>query len=463
MSQPLPKDLARLEQWRFARLLRKPVWGAWVLAQDLVRCDLIRQASAMAYVTLLSLVPSLVAIFCVMSVFAPLLGGGVSLVDQLRDYVVDKLASGSGDQVADYLDHLLEGLDLATIGWGSFASVLLTLVLLLRQIEIALNKIWEVRRMRNAFRRFVYFWTVLTLGLLAIGVVIGTAGAFDPQRFIAATESAAAGGALGNVLASAASLTVSFAFFFALYKVVPNTFVTVRAAACGALLSALSLSLAARGYGFYIRHAASYRTLYGALAQVPLFLVWLYICWIIILVGALLSWRTQQGFPWQMAWLELETERSERDARRNRALRDALPVVALLAVHLDFATPGHGPTACHALAKRLALPPPWVGEALETLVAVGLVERGRSPDAAGDEDDQCHNYHPACPATQLSLAAVRAALREPLSAWLSTWRHALPLDLVAALDGYARATAPATRADRGRVPPETVADLLLGA
>ena len=155
-----------------------------VLIQDLIRTDVLKQASVMAYVTLVSLVPSLVAVFAVIALFSPMLGDDSTLVDQLRGFVLSNLTPSSAETVVGYLERMLSRLDVASLGWSAFASVMVSLILLLRQIEEALNQIFLVRASRNPFTRFMYFWTFLSLGALVLGFSVGAASGFDLQAFL---------------------------------------------------------------------------------------------------------------------------------------------------------------------------------------------------------------------------------------------------------------------------------------
>jgi membrane protein len=235
---------------------------ARVFVQDIVRCDLTKQASAMAYVTLLSLVPSLVAIFCVLSLFTPLLGKGSSLIDQAREFILQNLAAESGEAVVRYLDKMISKISLATIGWSSFASVLVTLILLLRQVEEALNRIWLVRKGRNVFIRFMYFWTFLTLGMVVVAIGVGVTASLSFPALFSASRGVNIGPAAW-VIANSTELLGAFIFFFFLYKIGPNCTVGTKNAAIGAAVAGTALQFSGWLYGIYVKDAKNYENLYA--------------------------------------------------------------------------------------------------------------------------------------------------------------------------------------------------------
>jgi membrane protein len=421
-------DTTLLPRWA-----KRPVEIAIVLFHDYVRCDLLKQASAMAYVTLLSLIPSLVAIFVVLSIFSPLLGPQGNLIEQAREFILSNLASGAGDTVVQYLDKMLSGLDLATIGWSSFASVLVTLILLLSQIEEALNRIWLVRKARNNFRRFMYFWTFMTLGVLVIGIAIGVSSKGILGKVIDMTTTVATDVAHtaqdGGIGGSIAAWCGAFLFFLFLYKVVPNCNVRVKNAAIGAAISALLLHQGGRFYGMFAANAANYQTLYGALAQLPLFLMWLYICWIIILLGSLVSWRLQEGFPEAQEADSLDSPGSPREHLRNAQLRAMMPLVALIAIFQRFQQgTGKGMNA-QDLAHELKLPITWVCDGLDVLEQLGYVIQTKFEEGSDVQGDVVDPYFPAFPADSIAMEKLLNDLGAPINEWLANWEAEMQNDL----------------------------------
>lgn len=423
------KILKKIESMALPPWLQRLVGATTVVVHDVLRCDLLKQASAMAYVTLLSLVPSLVAIFCVLSLFSPMLGKD-NMMEAVREFVLSNLASASGQQVVAYLDQMIGGLDLKKIGWQSFASVLVTLVLLLRQIEEALNRIWLVHKARNIFTRFMYFWTFLTLGTVVMATVIGVSSGFKIDSFfvIGAEVQRASAERFGFV----STWLGSFIFFFLLYKIVPNCWVHTRPAILGACVSSTVLFVAGIFYGLFVRDSKNYQTLYGAIAQLPIFLLWLYICWTIILLGALIAWRVQEGFPHNQQEDTLDATASPIDELRNVQVKALLPQLVLLAVYRNFHEATGKGIGTQALAHALKLPQSWVGEALNALEQMGLVIVTKS-QARSLTVEPLDAYFPAIPADRLSVTRLISELGKPVSEWMAHWQTDLPMGLANAL------------------------------
>jgi len=415
---------AHIQSGPFSRPLNISI----TLFKDMVSRDVFKQASAMAYVTLLSLVPSLVAIFVVLSLFSPLMQGE-NLIETARDFILKNLASGTGQSVVSYLDTMIQGLDLKTIGWSSFASVLVTLILLLRQIEEALNGIWLIRKARNVFTRFMHFWTFLTLGVVVSAIMIGVSG-FNVKKYLDATTAQAESNLVTGILFAYFG---SFLFFFFLYKIVPNCKVHPKNAAIGAATSAFMLAVAGWGYSVFVSNASSYQTIYGALAQLPLFLMWLYICWIIILLGAMISWRMQEGFPkptTKSRTSTLEESGTPLETWRNNQLKNMLPKITLLAIYKNFQKASGKGVTPQELGHLLKLPVDWIHQSIDTLESMGLIIAAQSHN----DDFLALNgvadaYFPAFPAEKLDLTQIDHELQTPCEIWLKAWVPNLPEDL----------------------------------
>jgi membrane protein len=263
-----------------------------VLYYDALRFDVFKFASAMAYISLLSLVPSLAAVFALISIFAPFWGDGSEAMDQIKSFVLQNLARGSGEQALGYIESFIANLNVKRIGISGFLGITVSLLLLLRNIELALNKIFGVFRERNIFSRFVNFWTFITLGTFLVGVSLGIFSGFDVGNLNPFGQE-------GTNLTMMQALFPKIAgliFFTMLYKITPNMQVGIKHAFVGAVFATILFSIASSFYGVFAMRFTNYRAVYGALAAIPLFLLWLYLIWLVILFGAMIASRSIQGF-----------------------------------------------------------------------------------------------------------------------------------------------------------------------
>ena len=354
-----------------------------------------------------------------------MLGKDGDMVGELRTFLLEMLAANSGPSLVSYLDDMIGNITLSSIGWSSFAAVLITLILLLSQIEGALNRVWLVRKARNMFTRFMYFWTFMTLGLVAMGLIVGVSG-FRISRILSATAEAQESSFL---LSSLLTMAAGFVFFFLLYKLVPNTKVKTRHAAIGAVVASFLLQQAGRVYGIYVSDFTNYQSLYGVLAALPIFLMWMYICWIIILLGAVISWRMQQGFPKADEEDTLDAAKQPKDRLRNVQVRAAMPTIALLAIHRKFSEAEGKGLFAEDLAEELKLPLMWVKDAMDALESMGYVVRAQTQEGAQDAGPiMMESYFPAYPATSIQMRKFFADMDSPLAEWLENWRHDMQID-----------------------------------
>ena len=237
------------------------------------RC--LEEAASLAYTSLLALVPLLAVVFGVVSAFPVFRDWSA----ELKSFVFDNLMPAAGVQVDTYLNTFLESATGLTLA-GTVLLILTALVLMFR-IEITFNRIWRVDRARSLDNRIVMYWAVLTLAPLLIGSTV----AVSVQNLIAPLTS---GLEISAVWYRLGIFLVSWITFTLMFAVIPNRSVRFRHAAIGALLSAILFELAKNAFVTYITNA-NYAVIYGALATVPIFLLWVYLVWVVILLGASLA------------------------------------------------------------------------------------------------------------------------------------------------------------------------------
>jgi len=343
---------------------------AKVLQDDFKRGQLLQHAYAMAYVTLLSLVPSLAVTFAVVSLFTPFLGENSSLIQQAKDLILSHLAAGTGEQVIEYLDGFIANVDLKRIGFTGFIGTLVALILLLRNVEAALNRIFEVAQDRPLFMRFIYFWTLLTLGTFLIALTVGTFSGFDLS-----------GNTYGILDLSENPLGGKIVYYFGMvifftlgFKIIPNRFVGIRPAAIGAIVAAILLTLAIRLFGIYTSVFRTYEAIYGAaLSAVPVFLLWMYIIWLIILASATLTWRLQRGFRQTENGLSAVFDQGCK--HQEFRLRADLPQMLMAYIFKAYQKGQFNGLSPQSVASNSSLPLTWVEEALDSLTASNLVRK----------------------------------------------------------------------------------------
>lgn len=234
-------------------------------------------AAALSYTSLLALVPLMAVMLGVISAF-PVFD---QWAGELESYIFANFVPAAGDAVQTHLNQFVE----RTAGLTGAGTVFLiiTAILLMSTIERSFNRIWRVARPRHIGGRLLTYWSVLTLGPLLMGASLALTSYLAAVPLLAPE---AVRGLLQELVLNFTPFFVALVGFALVFLVVPNRRVRLRHALAGALLSAVLFELAKRGFVFYVTHFPTYERLYGALAAVPLFLVWIYLSWVVVLLGA---------------------------------------------------------------------------------------------------------------------------------------------------------------------------------
>ena len=152
----------------------------------------------------------------------------------------------------------------------------------MKTIDEALNAIWKVRKQRPLSKRILVYWALLTIGPLMLGASLWASSYITRAQFGLVAEL----GVLQNIIATVLPLLTSIIGFTLLYYTVPNRVVHWRDAFIGGLTAAVVLELMKTGFAYYISNFPSYTLIYGTFAAIPLFLLWIYLSWLVVLLGA---------------------------------------------------------------------------------------------------------------------------------------------------------------------------------
>ena len=365
------------------------------------------RAAALSFSSLLSLGP-LVAIGVLVGgfvlgkdadpgVIAAQIGG---LLQQAAPQL-KSLQSGPGEAaiaVNPELVNLVHGfIQSARSGYGGVfgALTLIFIVLLLfKAVEDAFNDIWGIRLGRSLLMRIVFYWTILTLGAVLFFASVAMLGAGAAVNVFAESLSRLPGGA--NLVAALrwslpAFSVVTLALMLGLvYRVVPNTHVFWRAAFVGGAVVALLLMLNNLVAFFYVRRVILTQSLYGQLAVPLVLMLGLYVFWLYVLIGGIISYAVQNVHfrNSQAAWGQL-----------TESMRERLSLVVLLTIGRRFQA-CLPPVNASELSDLLQVPTQILNECINRLVDMQLVTTLR-PAAHTPATE--HRYQPARPLNRITL------------------------------------------------------------
>lgn len=242
-------------------------------------------ASALAYTTLLSLVPMI----AVTAGFLGALPGFAQYEDMAREFVFQNFVPAFGQTVESYLDQFASRAAQLTLSGIVFLVIIA--LMLMATIENAFNDIWRVREKRRPLLRFLIYWLVLTLGPILIGAGLAL------TSYLLAMPAAEEVLRFERRLLSVLPFLMTASVLILLYLLVPNCHVPIRNAVIGGICAAIFFESAKYGFAYYVTTVPTYEAIYGALAILPIFLVWIYVSWTIVLSGAQLSYSLSTYRP----------------------------------------------------------------------------------------------------------------------------------------------------------------------
>ena len=364
------------------------------------KCPL--RATALAYATLLALVPLLALGVSITSGVLREKGQDATrkLIAQFVDAAVPQLkevplAEGETEdarnQVVNRIHQFIANIQTKTLGGTGIAGLILVAILLLSNIEDTFNDIWGVTRGRSWFRRVVQYWTTISLGPIAVvaGVVLFS------SNYLQSTESFIERfGFLGSLFFKALPFMFISVAFALLYKVIPNTQVHWGAAIIGGVVGGTFWLGVSTFSALFVGKVVNMSMIYGtALAIVPIFLIGLYFSWLIVLFGS------QVAYAFQNRVVYVQEKKAENVSQRGREYV-ALRLMALLAQRFEI---GARPPTLLEISTRLGVPSRLAGRVIQPLCENNLVH------AVAVENDE--GYAPARPLENITCHDIINALR----------------------------------------------------
>ena len=242
------------------------------------RC--IQFAASLTYTTLLALVPIVTIALTVLSAFPVF----TDLMTQLKVFILDNFVPiSAGKIISVYMQQFSQkAAHLTALGIGLLA---VTAFVLMLTIDHAFDVIWRVRRKRPLLRRFLIYWAALTFGPLLIGVSLSLTSYLVSLPLGLAKDVPV----IGMVILKIVSVVLTIFAFALLYRIVPSRPVLPIHALVGGVVAGIAFELMKKGFALYVTHFPTYTLVYGAFASVPLFLIWIYLSWLVVLSGAVIA------------------------------------------------------------------------------------------------------------------------------------------------------------------------------
>lgn len=347
-------DLRALPKWE--QVVIRTVQFVKATWRELQRDKVIIRASGLAYSSLLAAVPLVAVAFALFSAF----GAFDDVKQYVQDFLFSQLLPTSHEVILQYLNQSAESA--SKMGLIGFLFLILASILLLDNIESNFNQIWHVTTRRKLISKLTSYTSVLVFGTLLLGTSITMSARikaailsdvpFDP-------------GMLETLGSWLFPLSLSFLAFWLMYRVIPYTRVQIKSAALGALIGSILWELGKHVFANSVGQSVRYSTIFGSLAVIPIFLIWLYITWIIVLLGLEIAFVHQH-------FAALIRNQAAGDLDGCDRMPTGLQLFMLIAQRFKD---GRDPPTSDELSRRFMLSTGSVDSHIDRLVTEGLARR----------------------------------------------------------------------------------------
>ena len=326
-------------------------------SRELAAGELTLRAMSLVYTTLLSLVPLLALAFSILK------GLGIhNRIEPMLSAVLEPLGP-SAQQITETVIGFVDNVKIGVLGSIGVALLFYTVLNMVQKVEASFNFIWKIPRHRTLGQRVSQYLVVLLLGPLAITLVLGTTASLSSNRVVASLLDSQVIGHAVVVLGSLLPFLLIMAVFSFLFAFIPNTRVRLSAAITGGVVSGLLWQSAAWGFARFVASSANYNAVYSSFAILILLLIWLYLAWIILLIGCQIAFFVQQPEYMSRHRRHLEASGTQRD----------LLILNLMGIVQQRFVHGRPGLAANQLTRLSGAPPDMVNPLINRLIETGLL------------------------------------------------------------------------------------------
>ncbi len=318
------------------------------------------RAMSLVYTTILSLVPLLAFSFSVLK--------GFGVQNQVEPLLLEYFAALGPEKSVEISRRIVEfvnNIEVRVLGAVGLGLLVYTIVTLMHKIEAAFNHAWHEPAQRSFAERFSTFISVLTVGPLLVFAALAITGSVMNNALMQTLTSYEPFGTIARELAHFASYFLVIAAFTFLYVLIPNTKVRLLPAFVGGVVAGLLWETAGLVFAYFVAGAAGYQAVYATFGTAMFFMIWLYVSWLILLVGASTAYFVQQP--------RIVIARA-RNWRFSYESFEAIAIATLMRVVRDHYA-GEAPLTMEALSRSEQIPPEMLGKVLATLETERIIER----------------------------------------------------------------------------------------
>lgn len=264
------------------------------LTRHFLEDDCQQKAASLTYTTMLSIVPIFTVLLMILSTVPAL----ASVRAQIYSVIYSNLVPQSSVQVSQYINDFAEkSANLTAIG---VMVLFVTTIMTLTTIEKAFNQIWRIEDRSGGFKSIIRYWTIVTLGPLVLGTAFIVSSTVQSLSFL--NREVAGYGIDWSFWVQAATMIVTMTGFIGMYWFIPKARVPIKNAAFAGIFVTIIFELLKHTFGVVMSNFTSYEAIYGAFAALPIFLLWIYLSWNLILLGVEISYtltifETKEVYP----------------------------------------------------------------------------------------------------------------------------------------------------------------------
>ena len=375
----------KLRYWKKCALFLIHIFTA--LLRDIKEGNLKTHAAGLAYVTIVTIAPLLAISFSVLK--------GLGIHNQMEPLIINFLdpLGEQGKDAAEKIITFVDNIKVGVLGSVGLAILVFGVMSMMSKIEAAFNDIWRVRQKRSMVQRTRDYFSVLFIGPLFMSISVAMTEMFSNKNFLTAKFGMNFSDSFLNPVTEIIPYALFVFAFTALYMFMPNTQVKFVPAAIAGILAAVLWKFMGQLFGVFVVGAGSYAAIYSAFAALMLLMIWIYLGWMIVLIGAAMAYYIQNPSSYKIA-------------RHFRALSRRVREKAALLICSEIGRVFYEcetPISLHTLAKRVQLPSIIVADVVETLSNAGILI------ATGKPLHSC--YIPGCPFDEVTVDEMFKKLR----------------------------------------------------
>jgi len=341
------------------------------------------KAGALTYKTALAIVPFLAFIFAVAK--------GFGIQDHIKPLILERFTLGHMEMV-EKLIRYVSNTNMKLLGYVGLFTLLMIVIGLLISMEKAFNDIWGIKKPRTVLRRVSDYVSILVVYPIIFMVITGFNAVYVSSSFISKLSQIELFQNLFSGFSLSLPYLVVWTGFSLIYVLMPNTKVKFSAGIFGGVIAGTIWQLVQWFYLNFQVGISRYNAIYGSFASLPIFLFWLYLSWLIVLLGAEISFAYQNEKNYQL-------EKSVQNV--NFKSKEILGLCIVYRIAKSFYL-GHGPLSASRLASELSVPIRLVREVVYMLTKSGIID-----EVVGAEP----TYQPEVPLEQITIRKIEDALR----------------------------------------------------